>query len=82
MVRPSLRSLLAIGREEQTFQLETLLFDQRPPTLNVCATLSYISYLGRVGANLSLGQETYMPARLLYGLLPHTLLENYIFWQV
>ena len=32
-------------------------------------------------ANLSLWIETHLPARLLFGLLPHTLLEDYVFWQ-
>mgnify|MGYP007078071810 CR=1 FL=1 len=34
-----------------------------------------------VSENLSFGEETFMPARLLYGLLPATLLERYTFWQ-
>ena len=34
-----------------------------------------------VDANLSLGTETYLPARLLYGLIPQVLLEEYDFWQ-
>jgi hypothetical protein len=28
-----------------------------------------------------LGVQTYMPARLLYGLIPHALIEQYEFWQ-
>lgn len=31
--------------------------------------------------NLSCGEETFIPARLLFGLLPATLLERYTFWQ-
>ena len=31
--------------------------------------------------NLSLGVETYIPDRLLWGIVPHTLLEQYCFWQ-
>lgn len=31
--------------------------------------------------NLSSGTETYIPERLLYGTVPQTLLEQYIFWQ-
>ena len=34
-----------------------------------------------VDANLSLGKETFMPSRLLYGILPHALLAAYSFWQ-
>ena len=34
-----------------------------------------------VRANVSLGEETYVPARLLWGVLPETLLEDFIFWQ-
>jgi thiol-disulfide isomerase/thioredoxin len=34
-----------------------------------------------VPENLSFGDETYMPSRLLFGLLPTTLLEKYTFWQ-
>ena len=34
-----------------------------------------------VEANLSLGTETYIPARLLYGLVPTALLERFEFWQ-
>ena len=32
--------------------------------------------------NLSGGQETMVPARFLYGLLPECLLDQYRFWQV
>lgn len=31
--------------------------------------------------NLSGGRETYIPPRLLYGLIPQCLLDNYRFWQ-
>jgi hypothetical protein len=31
--------------------------------------------------NLSLGVETYIPDRLLWGIVPHTLLEQHCFWQ-
>ena len=34
-----------------------------------------------VDANLSLGTETYLPSRLLWGVLPATLLESHEFWQ-
>ena len=34
-----------------------------------------------VEANLSLGTETYIPARLLWGMIPATLLESHEFWQ-
>ena len=34
-----------------------------------------------VAENLSHGVETFMPRRLLYGLLPAALLERYTFWQ-
>ena len=34
-----------------------------------------------VESNLSLGTETYVPARLLHGLLPYALLESHAFWQ-
>ena len=34
-----------------------------------------------VEANLSLGKETYLPSRLLYGLVPQALLDSYSFWQ-
>ena len=34
-----------------------------------------------VEANLSLGTETFMPSRLMWGLVPHALLEEYEFWQ-
>ena len=32
-------------------------------------------------ANLSGGQETFVPARLLYGVVPEALLDGYTFWQ-
>ena len=32
-------------------------------------------------ANLSFGTETYLPSRLLYGLLPAELLDTFEFWQ-
>ena len=31
--------------------------------------------------NLSLGEETFIPARLLFGVVPDTLLEQFRFWQ-
>jgi thiol-disulfide isomerase/thioredoxin len=31
--------------------------------------------------NLSGGRETLVPSRLLYGVVPETLLDNYLFWQ-
>lgn len=31
--------------------------------------------------NLSGGTETFVPERLLYGILPHALLTQYLFWQ-
>jgi hypothetical protein len=31
--------------------------------------------------NLSGGEETYIPPRLLYGIVPHSLLDQYLFWQ-
>ena len=31
--------------------------------------------------NLSFGEETFMPQRLLFGIVPATLLERYTFWQ-
>jgi hypothetical protein len=31
--------------------------------------------------NLSGGKETLVPERFLYGIIPQTLLENYVFWQ-
>ena len=34
-----------------------------------------------VEQNLSLGTETFIPARLLWGLLPQALLDEYTFWQ-
>ena len=34
-----------------------------------------------VPENLSFGEETFLPPRLLYGLLPTILLEMYSFWQ-
>ena len=34
-----------------------------------------------VEANLSLGRETYLPSRLLYGLVPQALLDTHAFWQ-
>ena len=34
-----------------------------------------------VDQNLSLGTETFMPARLLYGIVPQVLLEQHDFWQ-
>ena len=34
-----------------------------------------------VPENLSLGTETFIPARLLYGIVPCALLEGYDFWQ-
>ena len=32
--------------------------------------------------NLSGGKETFVPERLLLGLLPQCMLEEYLFWQV
>ena len=34
-----------------------------------------------VDGNLSLGKETYVPSRLLYGILPQALLDSHVFWQ-
>ena len=34
-----------------------------------------------VPENLSFGEETFLPQRLLWGLLPAALLERYVFWQ-
>ncbi|MAT98943.1 MAG: hypothetical protein CL608_17505, partial [Anaerolineaceae bacterium] len=34
-----------------------------------------------VEQNLSLGTETYIPSRLLYGVLPQALLDKHAFWQ-
>ena len=34
-----------------------------------------------VEGNLSLGKETYMPSRLLYGILPQAVLDSHVFWQ-
>jgi hypothetical protein len=34
-----------------------------------------------VEQNLSLGTETYIPSRLLWGMVPQVLLELYVFWQ-
>ena len=31
--------------------------------------------------NLSGGTETFLPARLLYGIVPQVLLDNFLFWQ-
>jgi len=31
--------------------------------------------------NLSGGEETYLPPRLFYGIIPQSLLDQYIFWQ-
>ena len=34
-----------------------------------------------VSANLSFGVETYLPARLLFGIIPQALLDKFTFWQ-
>ena len=31
--------------------------------------------------NLSGGKETFVPSRLLYGLVPQAILDSYLFWQ-
>ena len=41
-----------------------------------------ISREASVEENLSGGEETYLPPRLLFVLIPMTLLERYTFWQV
>eukprot|EP01033_Poteriospumella_lacustris_P010457 gene10460-7435_t len=48
----------------------------RQPTLSVLVHRDQSHKL-----NLSGGRETLVPSRLLYGVVPETLLDNYYFWQ-
>ena len=49
----------------------------RTPT----AASSVIKRTAAVAANLSLQVETFIPARLLRGMLPEALMDDYFFWQ-